>query len=326
MTKREALAAGRGNYLPTGPGVSGLGFSSGTGPGGFRPRRRSGAARLDIVERNSGAAKRSTSFGNSGEPVNILLYVHETGESNAPTILFLHGGATSGRMWQPQLDDLTDYHCLAPDLPEHGQSHQAGPFTLQGAVESIADLIKELSSTGKANLVGLSVGAAIGLELLQAQPDLVDRAILSGTTPRIGSGMKFFSELFYIPMLKLLPRDRLAKVVMKTGGIPPAYHDQFTSDLQYLNADLFRNVNRAMSQVEIPRGEVPPTLVLVGEKELGISKRHARVICQTVAGTTGKFVKGVGHAWNLEAPDLFNQMVRCWLEDQPLPPELQELK
>ena len=49
------------------------------------------------------------------------LYVHEAGDSGAPPIVFLHGGGLSGRMWQPQLATLTDFHCLAPDLPEHGR-------------------------------------------------------------------------------------------------------------------------------------------------------------------------------------------------------------
>jgi hypothetical protein len=33
-------------------------------------------------------------------------------------------------------------------------------------------------------------------------------------------------------------------------------------------------------------------------------------------------VPGVGHVWNLEAPDLFNETVRAWITDQPLPQKL----
>lgn len=50
------------------------------------------------------------------------LYIHETGTSDAPTILFLHGSPLSGRMWQPQFERLTGFHGLVPDLPGHGQS------------------------------------------------------------------------------------------------------------------------------------------------------------------------------------------------------------
>jgi pimeloyl-ACP methyl ester carboxylesterase len=144
------------------------------------------------------------------------------------------------------------------------------PFTLQRVVSEVAELIREKSPAGKAHLVGLSIGAAIGLELIRRQPEIVGRAILSGTTPRMGSVMVLLSELFYIPLLKLLPRERLATFVMKSGGIPESYRDDMLIDLQGLSPGLFRNINRAMSQVRLPEGKVPTTLVLVGEKEPGI--------------------------------------------------------
>jgi len=52
----------------------------------------------------------------------MSLYVREAGPAGAPTIIFLHGGGLSSAMWQPQLERLHYYHCLAPDLPEQGKS------------------------------------------------------------------------------------------------------------------------------------------------------------------------------------------------------------
>jgi len=42
------------------------------------------------------------------------LYVEEYGPHAAPTIVFLHGGGGANWTWQPQIDRLADYHCLAP--------------------------------------------------------------------------------------------------------------------------------------------------------------------------------------------------------------------
>ncbi len=52
----------------------------------------------------------------------MSLYIHEAGAPDAPTVVFLHGLGLSGAMWQPQMERLMDFHCLAPDLPEHGKS------------------------------------------------------------------------------------------------------------------------------------------------------------------------------------------------------------
>ena len=35
--------------------------------------------------------------------------------------------------------------------------------------------------------------------------------------------------------------------------------------------------------------------------------------------------QGMGHAWNLEAPALFNDTVRAWLTGGPLPARLQPM-
>jgi pimeloyl-ACP methyl ester carboxylesterase len=48
---------------------------------------------------------------------HVKLYVREMGSHADPAILFLHGSPLSGRMWEPQLERLPDFHCLAPDLP-----------------------------------------------------------------------------------------------------------------------------------------------------------------------------------------------------------------
>ena len=66
------------------------------------------------------------------------LFVHESGDPAGPPIVFLHGGGLSGRMWQPQVDALREFHCLAPDLPEHGRSAAVTPFTLRSAAEALS--------------------------------------------------------------------------------------------------------------------------------------------------------------------------------------------
>ena len=51
----------------------------------------------------------------------MSLFVREAGPLDAPCIVFLHGLGISSVMWQPQIERLShEYHCLAPDLPEHG--------------------------------------------------------------------------------------------------------------------------------------------------------------------------------------------------------------
>jgi pimeloyl-ACP methyl ester carboxylesterase len=68
-----------------------------------------------------------------------------------------------------------------------------------------------------------------------------------------------------------------------------------------------------------------PVLIVVGEKETFVAKQHARKLVRAIPGARGLLVSTVGHVWNLQAPDLFTDMLRAWITDSPLPPSLQPL-
>jgi pimeloyl-ACP methyl ester carboxylesterase len=255
------------------------------------------------------------------------LYVHSSGAAELPAIVFLHGGGVSGRMWQPQLQGLSgEYFCLAPDLPGHANSADIRPFSLRTAVAEASMLIEESTGNKRAYIVGLSIGAAVALELLRTRPELIDRAILSGTTPKLGRGLVQVIDAMNALAFRVLPRQYLAMATIRSLGIPAPYQAAMLEDFQGIYNELLLDINRATREVQIPSGVVPPTLVVVGEREPGISKQHARTICKAVEGTTCMIVPGAGHAWNLEHPDLFNEMVRAWFSAAPLPARLLPLQ
>jgi pimeloyl-ACP methyl ester carboxylesterase len=253
------------------------------------------------------------------------LYCHKAGAITSPAIVFLHGGGLSGRMWQPQIEHLSEFHCLVPDLPEHGRSAARRPFTLARAAADVATLIREAVPSGRAYLVGLSIGGAVGLEVLRTQPEVVERALLSGATPKLAKWLVFLTDLIVAPLLRLTSAERLGALTLKSLGVPRQYHDLLSGDWRQLTPALYHHINKATGEVQLPTHPVPPTLLVVGQREPGISKVHARSVARAVPGATARLVSGVGHAWNLEAPDLFNELVRAWFTERPLPAFLQSL-
>ena len=118
------------------------------------------------------------------------MHIYESGDPATPAILFLHGSPLSGRMWQPQFETLTEFHCLAPDLPGHGLSSQMGNMPTDELVDNLAQLIWLKSPSGKAHGVGLSYGGVLAQALLSGAPGVVERAILSGTSGKLSNFMK----------------------------------------------------------------------------------------------------------------------------------------
>src|SRR5579863_3294566 len=123
---------------------------------------------------------RNTMFETLSPMTVAGLSVRECGPATTPTICFLHGGGVSGWMWRPQVESLQDtYHCLIPDMPEHGQSATIRPFTIADTAHRIAALICERAHGGRAHVIGLSEGAQVAVQILGSSPEVVDHAIIS---------------------------------------------------------------------------------------------------------------------------------------------------
>ena len=124
------------------------------------------------------------------------MYTYEQGNPANPPIVFLHGGGLSHKSWKPVVELLPDFFCLIPDLPGNGHSRDI-PFSLEGSVREVADLIRERTPNGKAHLVGLSLSGAVILTLLRLHPEVADHVILTGSSGRLSTWLVQVSLPFY---------------------------------------------------------------------------------------------------------------------------------
>lgn len=271
----------------------------------------------------------------------MTLHVRESGPAGAPTIVFLHGGGGAGWMWQPQVEQLDTWHCLVPDLPEHGLSGQESPFTIEETAERIAELIRARAHGGRAHVVGLSLGAQVTVALLGIVPEVVDRAIVSSALVRPLPGSRLMTPRVLALTHRWLVRPFRhsawwIRLNMKyAAGIPDRYYPQFSRSFRELTASGFANVMVANQRFRLPSGlggiQVP-TLIVVGRKERGVMHHSARDLAAAIPGATACEVihepamsMAAEHNWNPTAPDLFTQTVRAWIAGEPLPSALRLL-
>jgi pimeloyl-ACP methyl ester carboxylesterase len=204
------------------------------------------------------------------------LYVQESGPADATSIVLLHGGGGAGWMWQPQVDGLSELHCLVPDLPEHGRSVDVKPFTIAGSAELIAELIRTRAHGGRAHVVGLSEGAQVAVALLAIAPERVDHAIISSALvrPVRGPGMtrpgliRWSFRLFAAPLRNSEWWTRLN--MKRAAGVPDEYYLQFRQTFQELTESGFTNAIIENQRFRLPQGldrVLAPTLILVGRHE-----------------------------------------------------------
>jgi pimeloyl-ACP methyl ester carboxylesterase len=254
-----------------------------------------------------------------------MVYTYESGSPASPAIVFLHGGGLSARMWQPVIERLPEFYCLAPDLPEHGHSTSLTPFDLDDAARRVAEMIRLHVPCRKAHLVGLSLGGAVVLNMARLEPEVAGRMMVTGTAARLG---KFLGQLSLssLWMLRYYKPETLAKQSAQQWGIPEAYLPLFQDDLVHATSVEFnRTLIENLMRQELPECLPTPLLVTVGGKETLPAKQAARKLTRLYRQATGRIVPGMGHVWALQNPDLFAATIKAWVTDNPLPAALQPL-
>ena len=245
-------------------------------------------------------------------------------------------------MWRPVIEHLADYHCIAPDQPEHGGSRAIAPFSMDLAAEKVAELIRDHAHGGKATVVGLSEGAQITVQLLATAPQLVEKAVVSSALlrPIPGTGwasspsMLAWSYRISIPPFR--NTDWWIRLNMKySAGIPDEYYADFKKGFQEMTEPEFVNLMSANQRYRLPAGlekANAPTLVLAGVHEYSAMKESARDMVSALPNAKGGWIQLSGkssmaseHNWALTTSEAFAQTVRAWVEGKSLPREILEM-
>jgi pimeloyl-ACP methyl ester carboxylesterase len=256
----------------------------------------------------------------------VDLFVREYGPAGAPAVVFLHGGNMSGWSWEPVVERLQHYRCLVPDLPHYGKSFQHGPFEMGGAAAAVADLIRSKVAAGHAHVVGFSLGSQVGVQLLATEPNLVDRAVLSGT---IINTTPFVRQTQLL--LGAISRNGTYRRVVsryrnfRSVPIPSAKIDQYREDVRLITSGQLADVVVASAGFTLPEGlekSDSPTLFVTGTKESPVFRRWAATLAQQMPNGVDRIATGMLHDWPLRDPDLFSRTVDGWLSGTALPLEI----
>lgn len=257
----------------------------------------------------------------------MSLYIHETGTQGAPTIVFIHGVMTNGKMWESQQEALTDFHCLTIDLPGHGRSNHLKWVSSEDSARQIAEIIRIKATGGKAHIVGLSLGAYVVLYLMLNHADCLNKAIISGAMIEPMPNRWVMS--IQIPILSLMMRQNwFINWQAKMLHIPADKMDVYVEGMRQTTRQTFLHVFDELLNVDFTKvlhQVQTPILVVAGELEVPIITTSVKKIVDKIPYAEGRLAPHVHHGWAIEAPLLFSQMVRAWFTNHPLPQSLIQL-
>jgi pimeloyl-ACP methyl ester carboxylesterase len=243
-----------------------------------------------------------------------------------PPVVFAHGAAEDGRVWEPQLAALADeFTAVAWDEPGAGRSSDVPPgFALADYANCLGVVIEELA-LGPAHVAGLSWGGTVVLELYRTRPELVAGLILvdtyagwKGSLPaeEVAARVAGAREMLAAPtedfdptlpglFAREPPPDLLPMLEEVAAAVRP----------ETLRAQLSVMAEADLTDV-LPRIAVPTLLVwgaLDARSPLSVARRFEGAI----PGARLVVIPDAGHVSNIEQPERFNEAVREFCRAHP---------
>lgn len=110
------------------------------------------------------------------------IFYRETGSSDKPAILLLHGFPSSSHMFRNLLIALGDkYHLVAPDYPGFGNSSMPSTKAFEYSFDHLANVIDQFTSAihlNKFSLYMMDYGAPVGFRIATKHPERIQALLI----------------------------------------------------------------------------------------------------------------------------------------------------
>jgi pimeloyl-ACP methyl ester carboxylesterase len=192
------------------------------------------------------------------------------------------------------------------------------------AASAVAEVIRSRVGTGRVHVVGLSLGAQVGVQLLATEPKLVDRAVLCGTLVNALPGARLTAPL--LGVVARISRSVTIRWNARHAGMPSVESEDYGEDARVMTGAQVAPVVVASAGFTLPEGldqSESPVLFLTVAREMRLVRRSAATLAQRMPNGVNRIAAGMPHDWPLRFPDLFSRTVDSWLNDTALPPEIE---
>lgn len=247
------------------------------------------------------------------------------GDKRAPLMVFIHGGGVSGWMWDKQVEYFSKYHCLIPDMLEQGKSSHNTRFTINHCAEKIIELIEEKGRNKPIIVIGFSLGAQVLTAMLSMKPHLIDYAMINSALvkpiPFAKTLLKSLAMTYSLVKIKAF-----SKIQAKSMYVTDDYFAAYYQESSQMSKDTFMRIMEENMSFTIPenfKNATSKILVTVGEKERKIMEDSFTQLIKSNPHCKGIIFPKIGHGMSLAYPVQFNKLVESWLEQKPLPEEVQ---
>ncbi|WP_311243579.1 alpha/beta fold hydrolase [Microbacterium sp. WCS2018Hpa-23] len=252
-----------------------------------------------------------------------LAFTEPIGPGGAPLVILGPSLGTSTILWESVAPELALTHrVVAWDLPGHGASTPDNEsFSVADLADALAERIADLG-VDRISYAGVSLGGAVGLELLLRHPSLVERAAILCSGAVIGE-----PEAWQERAAKVRAESTSALIIGSAGRwFAPgsiAEHPDLTGrllhELQNTDDESYALCCEALAAYDVRHrlGEIDaPVLAVWGEHDQVTPESSAREIAAGVRDGRATAVLDASHLAPVDAPAAVAEVLSRFLNER----------
>lgn len=260
--------------------------------------------------------------------ISISYFIKKSSQSDAQTVIFLHGFPFNKNMWRNQLSALDDTTTgIAIDVRGHGNTTSGhGFFSVDVFAKDLLAFVRKLD-LGRVILCGISMGGYIALRSYELAPDLIAGLILCDTHSKADDNVAKQKRFDSIQAVLSHGRRPFAiGFIENVFANPRAQENEEAVEL--IKSSIRRNslssicstllalASRTETTQVLPNIQIP-TLLIRGEEDKLTSEELMRTMHEKIAHSTFTQIPASGHLPNLENESAFNQAMKDYLQRIP---------
>jgi pimeloyl-ACP methyl ester carboxylesterase len=278
------------------------------------------------------------------------LHVASCGDGNRLALL-LHGFPECWYSWRLQMPLLAElgYRVWAPDLRGYGTSDRPPrmqDYAIEKLLDDVAGLI-DASGCERALLVGHDWGAVIAWYFAMRRPEMLERLVIMNVPHPVPFEKalrtwkqlrrSWYASFFQLPRLpeaamragnyraireafvsSAIDKSRFPDEVVRVYRDAAAQPGALTAMLNYYRAIVRGGGGERQRKLGFPVIDVP-TLMLWGVEDVALTIETTHGTEECVSDLTLRYLPGVSHWVQQEAPETVNAMLSAWLRGERVP-------
>jgi pimeloyl-ACP methyl ester carboxylesterase len=223
----------------------------------------------------------------------------ETANNGLPTIILLHGGGLSYWSFQKVIEQLqTDFHIVTPIIDGHGEDGEETFISIEDSSAKVLNYIDAHCHGKVFALGGLSIGAQIVAEVLSQRMEIANYAIIESALVYPIKGIRAMAAPTYQLFYGLVKQRWFSKTQAKTLCIPSTMFERYYQDSLNISKQSLINITLSNGNYDLKssiKNTKAKVLIIVGGKEIGIMKKSAKRLHNTIGNSELYVAPAMGH-------------------------------